>query len=86
MSRPRKVNRSINVHLMLPEDLVAQVNLALVSPLQERIPLGAVSAFYERAARKELEWLISQLKSQESNTTSTTNTTPATVPSASIPE
>jgi hypothetical protein len=54
MSRPRKINQSVNVHLMLPEDLVAAVSLALYSPLQERIPLGAMSAFYERAARDAL--------------------------------
>jgi len=55
MSRPRNTTRSVDVHIMLPEDLVAQVSLLLYSDLQQRIPLGAQAKFYERAARELLE-------------------------------
>lgn len=51
MPRPRKVTRSIDIHLMLPEDLVAEIGLHLFSDLQQRVPLGAQSAFFARAAR-----------------------------------
>lgn len=55
MSRPRNTTRSIDVHLMLPEDLVAEVSIMLYSDLQGRIPLGEQARFYTRAARELLQ-------------------------------
>ncbi len=57
MARPRKINQSLDVHLMLPEDLMTRVGLLLYSPLQQRVPLGALSAFFEQAARERLAQL-----------------------------
>lgn len=54
MARPKSVRRSVDVHIMLPEDLVAEVEMELFSPLQQRVPLGARAVFYEQAARAEL--------------------------------
>jgi hypothetical protein len=54
MPRPKKINRSVDVHLMLSESLVAEVDMMLFSPLQQRVPMGARAEFYERAARAEL--------------------------------
>lgn len=61
MSRPRATDRRIDVHLMLPESLVGEIELALFSQIQGRVPLGAFSKFYERAARRELAFIRSIL-------------------------
>ena len=55
MSRPRKLERFTQTHLRLPEALMAEVNLQLFSVVQQRVPLGALSEFFERAARRELD-------------------------------
>ena len=60
MARPRKINQSLDVHLMLPEDLMARIGLLLYSPLQQRVPLGALSGFFEQAARDRLAKLEPQ--------------------------
>lgn len=57
MSRPRKIDRPVDVHIMLPSSLVAEIELRLYSELQERIPLGARAKFYEEAARRYLDYL-----------------------------
>lgn len=51
MPRPRNTVRTINVHLMLPEDLMSQVYALLHSDLEGRVPFGAQAKFFERAAR-----------------------------------
>ena len=60
MSRPRKTERTVDVHIMLPQDLVLAVELRLFSELQQRIPLGARARFYEEAARRYLATLTEQ--------------------------
>ena len=57
MSRPRKIDRTVDVHIMLPQSLVAEIELRLYSDLQQRIPLGARAAFYEQAVREYLNRL-----------------------------
>lgn len=60
MSRPRKIDRPVDVHIMLPQSLVAEIELRLYSELQQRIPLGARATFYESAARMYLAHLKGQ--------------------------
>jgi hypothetical protein len=61
MSRPRKIDRSVDVHVMLPSSLVAEIELRLYSEMEQRIPLGARARFYEAAARQYL----ANIKEQE---------------------
>lgn len=64
MSRPRKTNRSVDVHVMVPEDLFAEINLLLFSPLQNRVPLGHLSTFFEHAARHWLRHLNGEISNE----------------------
>ena len=57
MSRPRNTTPSVEVHVMLPVDTVARVNLLLFSELQGRVPLGHLAKFFDRAAKDLLEKL-----------------------------
>lgn len=41
MARPRKLDRPVEKHIMLPQSLVAQVELRLWSDLEQRVPLGS---------------------------------------------
>lgn len=54
MSRPRKVIRTVNKHLSLPENVVAQVDLQLFSEVEGRIPTGA---YQELVTALLMEWL-----------------------------
>lgn len=65
MSRPRKTERTVDVHVMLPQDVVLAIELRLFSELQQRIPLGARARFYEEASRRYLAQLIEQEKAHE---------------------
>ncbi len=60
MARPRKTDRTVDVHIMLPASLVMEIELRLYSDLQNRIPLGARAKFYELAARHYLDYLKEQ--------------------------
>ena len=57
MSRPRHTTPRVEVHLMMPVDTMARVNLALFSPLQNRVPLGHLAQFFDRAAKELLDKL-----------------------------
>lgn len=41
MPRPKKTVRSVYIHVGLPEDIVARVELELYSEAERRIPFGA---------------------------------------------
>lgn len=51
MPRTKKSIRPVSIHLKLPEDLVAQIELELFSELAGRAPQGAKQAFFERLVR-----------------------------------
>lgn len=55
MPRPRRTIRPAAIHVNIPEDLLAQVNLHLYSLLEGRVPHGAMSKFVEEAIRAKLE-------------------------------
>ncbi len=55
MPRPKKAIRPISIHLKLPEDLVAQIELELFSELVGGAPQGAKQAFFERLVREHFE-------------------------------
>lgn len=57
MSRPRNTSRSVDVHVLLPEDLVADISLILFSDLEGRVPYGAFQKFYTQALREYLHKL-----------------------------
>ena len=44
-------------HVTLPQTLWARVDLILFSPLEGRVPLGAMKSFIEAAIERELERL-----------------------------
>ena len=60
MARPRNTVRTLNVHLMLPEDLMSQIYALLHSDLEGRVPFGAQQKFFERAARDLLAKLAEE--------------------------
>ncbi len=45
MGRPRKVMRSIEKNICLPEDLVTRVELELFSDIEGKVPFGAWQKF-----------------------------------------
>ena len=67
MSRPKKIDRTVDVHIMLPEDLVFAVDTFLYSELQQRVPLGARQRFYTAAAWEYLDKLKGPGNDQEAN-------------------
>ena len=54
MARPRKVVRSVQKNLALPEDLVARVELMLYSELEGRVPVGAWQGYVSELIRQDL--------------------------------
>jgi hypothetical protein len=65
MGRPAKLNRPVDVHLRLPADLVGKVSILLATGIDGGVPLGSISDFYERAARKEIARIMGELKVTE---------------------
>lgn len=63
MARPRNTIRTIKVHLALPDDLVAEVNLFLFSELEQMVPRGKLSEFFTTAARN----LMRELRKEKQN-------------------
>lgn len=54
MPRHKNIVRSLQRRLLLPEDLSAQIDLTLYSPLEGKVPYGAFPRFIETAAREQL--------------------------------
>lgn len=46
MPRPPNVLRPTSLHLMLPEDIRAKLDLHLYSSVEKRVPLGAYQRFF----------------------------------------
>lgn len=57
MANRRNLVRTIDVHIMLPADLMALIYAHLHDPDKGRIPLGAQARFFEAAARQHLATL-----------------------------
>lgn len=55
MGRPRLVVRPVEVHVNVPEDVLARIDLLLFSPSQGRVPVGRRAAFIVQALREKLE-------------------------------
>ena len=45
MARPKKIDRPVEKRIMLPESLVARVELELYSDLEGKVPFGAWQKF-----------------------------------------
>lgn len=54
MANRRNLVKTIDVHVMLPADLMALIYARLHDPEKGRIPLGAQARFFEAAARSHL--------------------------------
>lgn len=54
MPRPRNTIRTLDVHLKLPETLMARLYALLHSDVEGRVPQGAQAAFFTRAAQELL--------------------------------
>lgn len=52
MAKPKKVIRSIQKNIAIPEDLVAYMDLHLYSDLEGRVPFGAYSTFVSQLIRE----------------------------------
>ncbi len=65
MARPRKVDRTVDIHLLLPETLIAEVELLLYSDIEARVPHGARSKFFTTAAQQYLTALKDQACTQK---------------------
>lgn len=56
MPRPKSLVPTTRLELKLPLDLRATLDLALVSELEGRVPLGHYSAFFEQRLREHFAW------------------------------
>lgn len=54
MARPPKADRPVRQEIYLPESLHSQLTLVLFSPVEQRVPHGAWSQFFETLARQAL--------------------------------
>lgn len=73
MPRPRNIIRTIPVHLLMPEPLMARVYGRLVSDIEGKIPYGAQQTFFVAA----VEALLNHLDTEEANGASLQHPTPA---------
>lgn len=55
MPRPRRAMRPKHVNISLPEDVYARMILQLYSPLEGKVPHGAISDYLTELVRKDLE-------------------------------
>lgn len=55
MGRPKKVIRSVEKNISIPEDIVVRVDLKLWSGLEERIPHGSWARYITGLIRNDLE-------------------------------
>ena len=62
MSRPKRTTRTISKHFLIPEELVARMELELYSDVEERVPLGAQSELVTKLLRQHYQLLDSQRK------------------------
>lgn len=46
MPRPKKTIRTVSVHISLPEDLTAKVQLHLFSDVEGKVPFGKQAEFF----------------------------------------
>ena len=58
MTRQRKVGQERKV-IYVNQEVLAQIDLFLFSNLEGKVPFGAVSQFFEEAAREKLDRLRS---------------------------
>ena len=54
MPRPRKAIRPRSLHLKLPEDILARVDLLLFSDLEGRVPQGAYQNYFLSLIQRDL--------------------------------
>lgn len=55
MSRPPKAERTVSVHVYLPETLHARLSMLLFSSAENRVPHGEWSRFFETLSRQALD-------------------------------
>ena len=46
MARPKKTIRTVSIHVSLPEDLAAKIQLHLFSEVEGKVPFGAQAEFF----------------------------------------
>lgn len=74
MPRPRKVIRPAHMHLKLPEDLVARLELELYSETEGRVPQGAKQDFFVGLMRKHFRELDEGRAAKQQQATATAAT------------
>lgn len=55
MPKPRHTIRPVRLHIALPEDVAARLDLMLYSEVEQRVPFGARSDYICNLIRKDLE-------------------------------
>lgn len=65
MARPKKIDRPVEKRIMLPESLVARVELELYSDLEGKVPFGAWQRFLVDIIEERLAKLDAARKLQE---------------------
>ncbi|QGH72972.1 MAG: hypothetical protein [Siphoviridae sp. ctdEk19] len=64
MPRPKRTIRPRHLHLSLPEDVLAKLDLLLFCPVEGRVPQGAYQKFFLERLLKELTSPLSERKEQ----------------------
>lgn len=59
MSRTPKPDRPVRREIHLPESIDSRIQLLLYSPVEKRVPHGALSAFFTELAQQALARLSS---------------------------
>jgi hypothetical protein len=55
MARPKKILRTIQKNIGIPEDLAARLELELYSEIEGKIPFGAQQEFFTKLLREYFE-------------------------------
>lgn len=62
MARPKSPNPKIDVHLKVPPELYGRIQALLFSQTEGRVPVGAISTFFNQAAERHLDAIVAATK------------------------
>jgi len=67
VSKPRRLQRSVEKTICLDEDLVRSVDLLLFSEVERRVPFGAWKAFLTTCIQEKLEKMRAEVITNTKN-------------------
>jgi len=56
MPRRKNITPSASIHLHIPEDVKARLDLFLYSEVESRVPVGAYQAFFQQRIQEFFDW------------------------------